>query len=93
MTFFLPFSSPRAPVTLPKAQKQKQNKELSAVGKNQVQEHIRKLNMHKSMGPDEMRLWVLKHLANEVVKPISIIFEKPWQSNEVPLERENNLNF
>lgn len=49
--------------------------------------------MHKSMGSDEMHLWVLKDLANEAVKPLSIMFENSWQHSEVPLKRENNFHF
>ncbi|KFQ54235.1 LINE-1 reverse transcriptase, partial [Nestor notabilis] len=42
------------------------------------------LNAHQSMGPDEIHLQVLKELANEVAKPLSIVFERSWQSGEVP---------
>ncbi|KFV92284.1 RNA-directed DNA polymerase from mobile element jockey, partial [Fulmarus glacialis] len=47
-------------------------------------DHLRNLKVHKSMRPDEIQLQVLKELADEVAKPLSIVFEKLWQSSEVP---------
>ncbi|KFV15310.1 hypothetical protein N339_09364, partial [Pterocles gutturalis] len=55
-----------------------------SVGEDQVQDHLMNLTVHKSMGPDEIHPWVLKEMAEEVAKPLSIIFEKTWQYGEAP---------
>ncbi|KFV68941.1 RNA-directed DNA polymerase from mobile element jockey, partial [Dryobates pubescens] len=42
------------------------------------------LKTHRSMGPNGVHPRVLRELAETVAEPLSIIFEKPWRTGEVP---------
>ncbi|KAK4821805.1 hypothetical protein QYF61_003834 [Mycteria americana] len=57
-----------------------ENEEPPTVREDQVQAHLRNPKVPKTMGPDEVHPQVPRELADEVSRPLSIIFEKLRQS-------------
>jgi len=48
--------------------------------------------VHKSKGPNKMHPRVLRELADKVVRPLSILFERSWRSGEGPTDcRRDNI--
>ncbi|NWT73742.1 LORF2 protein, partial [Prunella himalayana] len=49
-----------------------------------VRELLGHLDMYKSMGPDGIHPRVMRELADELAKPLSIIYQESWLTGEVP---------
>ncbi|KAK4830406.1 hypothetical protein QYF61_010937 [Mycteria americana] len=49
-----------------------------------VNDLLHHLDTPKSMGPDGIHPRVLRELAEELAKPLSIIYQQPWLTGEVP---------
>jgi len=53
------------------------------VREDQLRDHLRNLNIHKSLGRNKMNPRVLRELADGVAKPVSMVFAKSWQNLQV----------
>ncbi|CAM4551684.1 unnamed protein product [Caretta caretta] len=55
-----------------------------SVEKEVVRDYLEKLDVHKSMEPDELHPRVLKELVAVTAEPLAIILENSWRTGEVP---------
>uniref|UniRef100_A0A8B9C3Y3 Reverse transcriptase domain-containing protein n=1 Tax=Anser brachyrhynchus TaxID=132585 RepID=A0A8B9C3Y3_9AVES len=57
-----------------------------AIHEEMVGDLLQHLDVRKSMGPDGIHPRVLSKLAEELAKPLSIIYRQSWLSGEVPVD-------
>ncbi|TRZ19001.1 hypothetical protein HGM15179_008133 [Zosterops borbonicus] len=55
----------------------------SIIQEEAVREQLRCLDTHKSMGPNGIHPRVMRELADELAKPLSIIYNQSWLTGEV----------
>ncbi|RMB97888.1 hypothetical protein DUI87_25366 [Hirundo rustica rustica] len=49
-----------------------------------VRELLSRLGIHKSVGPEGIHPRVMREMADELVKLLSIVYQQPWLAGEVP---------
>ncbi|PKU41413.1 rna-directed dna polymerase from mobile element jockey- hypothetical protein [Limosa lapponica baueri] len=76
-------AAPHESQTLETRGKVWREEDFPSVGEDWVRDHLAKLDIHKSMGPDGMHPRVLKELADAIAEPLSIIYERSWRTGEV----------
>ncbi|KAK4810508.1 hypothetical protein QYF61_004288, partial [Mycteria americana] len=62
------------------------NSDFPFVDTEIVRDQLYQLNVHKSMGPDGIHPRVLKELADVTAGPLSIIYQRSWESGEIPTD-------
>ncbi|KAF1435562.1 hypothetical protein FQV21_0002216, partial [Spheniscus demersus] len=68
----------------PKLEDRGEQDEPPIIQEEAVNDLLRHLDAHKSMGPDGIHPRVLRELAEELAKPLSIIYQQSWLTGEVP---------
>ncbi|GAB0203755.1 mitochondrial enolase superfamily member 1 [Grus japonensis] len=75
---------PQETQTLEVGEKVLRKEDLPLVEEDWVREHLGKLDIHRSMGPDGMHPRVLRELEDVIARLLAIIFERSWRTGEVP---------
>ncbi|PKU44861.1 rna-directed dna polymerase from mobile element jockey-like [Limosa lapponica baueri] len=83
-SLFTAQATPQEPWTLEESEEVWTKEDLPLVEEDQVRDQLRRLDIHKSMGPDRIHPRVLRELAEVIAGPLSIIFEGSWRTGEMP---------
>lgn len=54
------------------------------LSEDHVYDHLKNLNVHNSMEPNDMHPRILREMSDVLAKPLFMLLEKTWQSGEVP---------
>ncbi len=58
--------------------------EIDAISAQDVKKYLDKLDINKSMGPESLSPRLLKELKQQILHPLTNIFNRSLQENEVP---------
>ncbi|KAF4794276.1 asparagine synthetase [Turdus rufiventris] len=62
----------------------REQNDLPVIQEEADRELLSSLDVHKSMGSDGIHPRVMRELADELAKPLSIIYQQSWDTGEVP---------
>ena len=77
-------AGPQESQTLEVGEEVLRKEDFPSVEEDWVREHLGKLNIPKSMGPDGMHPRALRELADVIARPLSVVSERAWKTGEVP---------
>ncbi|KAK4824953.1 hypothetical protein QYF61_021641 [Mycteria americana] len=67
-------------------ERDREQKEAPIIQGEMVSDPLHHLDTHQSMGPDAIHPRVLRELAEELTKPLSILYQQSWLTGEVPVD-------
>lgn len=67
-----------------------EQEKCTLVEENQVREHLNKVNIHKALSPKGMHHWVLRELADVVVRPPSIFPSLASDGSHISIQNKSH---
>ncbi|PKU39318.1 rna-directed dna polymerase from mobile element jockey- hypothetical protein [Limosa lapponica baueri] len=69
------------------------NSDFLFVDTENLRDQLHQLNVHKSMGLDGIALRILKNLPDVISGPLSVIYQRSWESGEVSTDWKQPMLF